>query len=154
MSDTIDQPKNYEDIFIALIEYIRDNPQCTREACLKDIHEKFNLTKGEDSYFVNMTIEKIALKYPEVVPPGGATYLSILPDALFYLMEYRELKHSLAESKQARKQATMSTWFAVAGIAISIIGLFISIHYSKLQIELTKQQMQIENSKETKKIIK
>jgi hypothetical protein len=128
---------DYENIFIAIIKYIRNNPRCKRTDCTIAVQNKFNITKVADAFFVNLTISKVSMESPG----DGDSVLIINPDALFYLMEYQELKHSLKESKAARKQAIISTWFAVAGLFISIVGLVISIYYSNKQIELSERQL-------------
>jgi hypothetical protein len=141
--------KNYEEILISIIEYIKDHPRCDEKDCIRYINEKFNITSDEDKHFLSLAIEKVAMRHQLQRTHEyhtGYIGLFIHPDALFYLMEYRELKHSLEESKQARKQATLSTWFAVAGIIISIIGLAVSIYYSNKQIEISEKQIELERS--------
>lgn len=42
-------------------------------------------------------------------------------DAYMNLLEYEELRHSLEESKQARREAKWAMWIAIASIIVQII---------------------------------
>ncbi|ABG58096.1 hypothetical protein [Cytophaga hutchinsonii] len=65
-------------------------------------------------------------------------------DSMLGLLEYKELQHSLQESKEAKKEAKKANFFARTGIFLSVAGLIISIVVAIYQINQSEDQFKTE----------
>lgn len=58
--------------------------------------------------------------YKKIYDAGGQSHAHMGLDAYMMLIDYKELKHSLEESRQARREAKWAIWIASGAIAVQI----------------------------------
>jgi hypothetical protein len=107
-----------EDVYIQLLKLAREDLRTSTGKSVPQIKDRLRILGIQDENLCIQLFGSIYNKLNPEISSVNSNFMSM--DAYLKLLAYEELKHSLEESQQARKEARTAIMIAIGAVLIQI----------------------------------